>query len=225
MKKFFYPSIKRIKGIQAPEKFNCMIYLKSCGILTGVSAAQNLDLMIFRAVNSISGPAWLEDLALLLSSSWMWWLVFGAFLMGAVFFRKTRLLKTLLVCVFALIVSDVVSARLLKPTIKRYRPCYQLEVNVRTIKCGSQYGMPSSHAANAAAVLAVTAAVFGLFYLWAGGILALLVGLSRIYLGVHFPADILVGFMVGSSLGWLVLLLVKKISTWPVFRTRFLQQN
>jgi undecaprenyl-diphosphatase len=79
------------------------------------------------------------------------------------------------------------------------------------VSCGGRLAFPSSHATNISAV----AFLFSYFYrkgtLWFISI-ALLVGFSRIYVGVHYPGDVLFGFIVGCSLSILVLFLYVKMS-------------
>jgi undecaprenyl-diphosphatase len=100
--------------------------------------------------------------------------------------------------------SDFVASGILKPWIARLRPCHEpeLEAWVKVVgKCGGQFGFVSSHAANSVA-LAVFAwrvaphRVVG----WAVVGFALLHSYSRIYMGVHYPGDILGGALVGIVL-------------------------
>ena len=123
--------------------------------------------------------------------------------------RKGRVVAILLIPV--LIMSDQVSSSLLKPLFGRIRPCYELE-NVRLlVGCGGKLAFPSSHATNISAV----AFLFAYFYrkgtLWFA-FTALMVGYSRIYVGVHYPGDVLFGFFVGCSTSGLLIFLYLEIA-------------
>lgn len=183
------------------------------------------DLAGFRAINLSQGGKVIDSLAFVLSSPQTWWVVAGLVLVTGLFLRKKRILKALILCSLCLGVSDLVSARLLKPQFKRNRPCYQVEVNLRSGRCGSQFGMPSNHAANAAAVATAVTVFYAGVPVWIIGTLAFLVGLSRVYLGVHFPGDVLAGFLVGAVLGWTVSRSLVKLNTWPVLRLLSFRQN
>ncbi|MGB5403582.1 MAG: phosphatase PAP2 family protein, partial [Robiginitalea sp.] len=101
--------------------------------------------------------------------------------------------------------------------VQRLRPCYEPELEglVRLVKssCGGRFGYFSAHAANAFGLATFFAVFWGqrkrlwgaLLLLW-----AVVVGYSRIYLGVHYPLDILTGFLAGGLLGWLFAQLYKK---------------
>ena len=110
-----------------------------------------------------------------------------------------------LLVLLAIGASDAISARVLKPGIGRVRPCHELE-NVRLlVSCGGKHSFPSNHAANA---FAATVTLSFFYRRYAGYFLsaALLVGLSRIFVGVHYPGDVLGGFIVGSLCAGLFLL-------------------
>ena len=123
--------------------------------------------------------------------------------------RRGRVAALLLIPVLAL--SDQMSSSVLKPLFERVRPCHVLDHVRLLVGCGGKLSFPSSHATNISAVTIL----FGYFYrkgtIWFISI-AVLVGFSRIYVGVHYPGDVLFGFMVGSSLSILIIFLYKKIT-------------
>ncbi len=105
---------------------------------------------------------------------------------------------------FSLIVvtlTDQASSAVLKPLIERLRPCKIMEVNLLVGGCGAGFSMPSSHAAN----------LFGQAYLFLAVHrktacylipFAILVALSRVFVGVHYPADIICGAALGTLIGF-----------------------
>jgi undecaprenyl-diphosphatase len=86
--------------------------------------------------------------------------------------------------------------KLLKNRIKRDRPCQRLSSIHQRISPSDQFSFPSGHTAAAFVVATLLGYLFPIIALplftW-----ALLVGFSRIYLGVHYPSDILVGIVIG----------------------------
>ena len=109
--------------------------------------------------------------------------------------------------VLALAITDQATSHWLKPIFTRPRPCHTLSIDAfrLLVPCGAGHSMPSSHAANAFG----QALLFGLAFRhtrwWLAGI-AGVIALSRVFVGVHYPGDILVGSIVGAVLGIVVYL-------------------
>ncbi len=113
---------------------------------------------------------------------------------------NAKLRWLVLVSAVTLLLTDQVAAGLLKPILARPRPCQEyFSINL-LIGCGGGFSMPSAHAANAFG----QACVFTFFYPRYGWRLygfAALIALSRVFVGVHYPADILAGAVIGRVAG------------------------
>lgn len=120
-----------------------------------------------------------------------WWLWKG----------RRRALKVLIVAALAVGASDFAAHRVIKPWAARPRPERAGVPVVMRAPVGGAYGFPSNHASNMAAAAAVlTVAYPGGAPLFAG--LAVLVAYSRVYVGAHYPGDVLAGLALGTAIGW-----------------------
>ncbi|MDG1252242.1 MAG: phosphatase PAP2 family protein [Schleiferiaceae bacterium] len=102
----------------------------------------------------------------------------------------------------AVALSDWISVHGFKNVFERLRPCHDPEIQSQFIlaakSCGGRYGFVSSHSSTVwAAFMVVRAARPKAILLWTMGIYAFLVSYSRIYLGVHYPGDVLAGALLG----------------------------
>jgi undecaprenyl-diphosphatase len=105
----------------------------------------------------------------------------------------------------------------MKPLFGRLRPCHDPEIGhlIRIIRrCGGEFGFVSSHAANSVSVSTFFILLFRKShrYVWWILIWPLLFSYSRIYMGVHYPLDVICGAVVGIALGWLVYWGTEKLS-------------
>jgi len=117
--------------------------------------------------------------------------------------------------IFAISISDFTSVHFFKNVFLRYRPCHNLNikdiVHLVNNRCGGQYGFVSSHASNFFALATTVSFIFKkksiifLMYFW-----AIIVSYSRIYLGVHYPLDIIGGALLGITIGLIFGLLINK---------------
>lgn len=185
-----------------------------------ISFLIQIDRGLFFAINHGLRNRFFDGLMPLLSWDYLW--VAPVVLLALLCVRgsaRTRWIVFLLVLVFLL--GDAVSGRLLKPFFDRPRPYSTL---AGVYKEGSYLtrpqrpsdpgertlGFPSNHGVNAAGLAVV--AVYFFPRVWPlAATLAFLIGLSRVYEGVHYPADVLAGFLFGAALAGLVLLLQQRL--------------
>ena len=145
--------------------------------------------------------------------------------------NRRHALLVLAMLVLAVLMADQVSSGLIKHLVERLRPTHDpsLESMVHVINGyrGGLYGFVSSHAANFFAVSTFLSLVmrqrwvaFSLFT-W-----ALLQCYSRMYLGVHYPGDILGGIVVGVLAGWLVWCIMRWIQhRWRLPEGHYTRQD
>ncbi len=184
---------------------------------------QQIDSSIFLYFNGMHA-SWTDVLFYYISNRFVWiplYLLLAFFL-----FRRYR--KKAWIVVAAVVISVFLSdqsCNLIKRTVQRPRPSHNIELVDQvhlvakpdgTLYKGGPYGFPSSHAANAMA-LAFIVVIFLtrektlwtlLMFFW-----MLLVSYSRIYLGVHYPGDIIVGWCVGAIWSGLIIFGLQK-SKW-----------
>ncbi|MCQ2307909.1 MAG: phosphatase PAP2 family protein [Bacteroidales bacterium] len=182
----------------------------------------NLDHELFLFFNGLH-VGWLDPVMTFISSE-MGWIPFYAILLYLVF-RKSGwrgLLFVVIGVVILITCSDQLSSHVFKPVFHRLRPCHdpliQDLVHLPNGHCGGQYGFISSHACNTFALASFIALIMNKFYKKIGLLMfiwAALVSYSRIYMGVHFPGDVLcgaaVGMILGFGIGHLLLIVMKKI--------------
>jgi membrane-associated phospholipid phosphatase len=168
----------------------------------------NLDYRLFTIINSDWSNSFFDFICPLLRNKYLW-LPFYVFLFSFFIINFKR--KGWLIIVFMIVTvtcSDQISSHVLKPAVKRIRPCNQeiLAGNIRMlVNCSNSYSFPSSHASNHFAAALFLIALFAgrrkwlsiLLVLWAFSI-----SYSQVYVGLHFPMDVLAGAIIGSLIGW-----------------------
>ena len=125
----------------------------------------------------------------------------------------------ILVLIFAAGASDAICAQIIKPWIGRLRPSHEfIEFINLLVPKGGKWSFPSNHAANSFAF----ATVLSYFFDHKKSILfttASIIAFSRVYVGVHYPLDIIFGAIIGYILSWIVL------SIWVIIKMRELKRG
>ncbi|PQJ09752.1 phosphatase PAP2 family protein [Flavipsychrobacter stenotrophus] len=144
-----------------------------------------------------------------LRNQWFWVPVYFFF---AVFMPYKYGRKGAMWCLLffiSFIISDQVSAALLKPIFHRLRPCNNpalSDIIHIIVPCGSGYSFPSSHAANHFSISVFTGITLGRYYKWVWPVVILwaaVVCYAQVYVGVHYPLDVTVGACIGICAGTL----------------------
>jgi membrane-associated phospholipid phosphatase len=103
---------------------------------------------------------------------------------------------------------------ILKLVFHTPRP-YWIEPRVQPFSAETSFGIPSGHSQNATVAWGLLAAWANKTWGWViAGVLIFLIGLSRMYLGVHFPTDVLAGWAIGALVLWAILRYEKPLSLW-----------
>lgn len=171
----------------------------------------NIDSVLLLWLNGFHN-SFFDGLMYLTSEKWVWVPVYVAlFVATMVKFGFTR--RTVgVVAIFAITIAlaDNLCADYIRPLLCRPRPTHadsgiSAMVHIVNGYHGGHYGMPSCHSANSFGLAAITMLIFrnrkltAFIYLW-----AVFHTYSRIYLGVHYPGDILVGGLVGTAIAFAI---------------------
>jgi undecaprenyl-diphosphatase len=178
------------------------------GLLSGLLA---LDARAFLLINrSLQNP--LFDLLMPILSAKRYFLLPAAALMVMLLtWGGRRMWVVLAAGVLALALADQ-GTNLIKAGVHRTRPCHVIaEVHLLT-GCTRSFSFPSNHASNMFALATVGWLGFRRWR-WALLVLAAGVAYSRVYLGVHYPGDVLAGALWGAAVGWGCTGLAARI--WP----------
>jgi len=170
-----------------------------------------LDGQIFEWINGTTSNV-VFDAVLPIIRNKFTWIPFYVFLVGALFYQfRWRALPYIGFLILTVGLADTVSSKIIKPAVKRVRPCNRPADNstlkvIARIPCGSGFSFPSSHASNHFAIaFFLIASGWVVLRLWVSLLIlwAALIGYSQIYVGVHFPVDVLVGSVLGMAIGFL----------------------
>lgn len=176
-----------------------------------------MDIALFDFINQDLANPFLDAVLPIYREKTTWiplYLVMVVLLYRSYGARKT--LWLLLAVAATLAVADQLAASILKPWVGRLRPCAESDTVRILVGCGGKYGFPSNHATNhfALAMLLSLTWLRGQargwrisIFIWAASI-----SLAQVYVGKHYPGDILAGAVLGCLLAWLGVLVYRKLA-------------
>ena len=175
---------------------------------------KELDINLLVYLNSL-GSETFDKFWLIITNQLNWTPLFLLMFYGI--YKKIGGKQTLYLLLFIAILITFTdqTTNLFKHTFQRLRPCNNPDINsiIRVVQVRNSYSFFSGHAANTMAVATFLYLIlkrhfkyFGLLFLW-----PLIFAYSRIYLGLHYPGDILTGYFFGALFGSLLYLVYRKL--------------
>lgn len=176
------------------------------------------DTQLFLWLNSFHSPFW-DKIMWFISGKIEWLPLYLLIIAYIIYSYRWRSIAIIIAIIITISLADQLAAKAFKEVFERLRPSHNPEIQdivhlINNYKGGS-YGFVSNHAANSFSLAIFISLLFknkfislGVFF-WAG-----IVSYSRIYLGVHYPGDIIGGAILGIILGSLVYLIYRKSSEW-----------
>ena len=168
-----------------------------------------IDTDLFLLINQANTSV--LDTIMYYASSKFFWIPFYLLILVLISLKyKWKAIIAVLSIIIAIAIADLSSVHLFKNIFLRLRPCYEpalADIINNIVGCGGKYGFVSSHAANSFAIIIVVIKLIGDKYKWVNWVMPLwgiLILYSRVYLGKHYPGDVIVGALLGALIGWLV---------------------
>ncbi len=181
-----------------------------------MEALLELDRNLLLFFNEFSSPLF-DNFFWVITSVMIWIPMYAAILYVIVKEQGMKAIITILALALVVTLCDQISSNVFKDGFERLRPSREPAneglLNIINGYRGGMYGFVSSHATNSFGLAVLTSLLFR--YRWYTVFIvfwAVLNSYSRVYMGVHYPGDILGGLILGSLIGWFVYWLYEKVA-------------
>jgi undecaprenyl-diphosphatase len=178
-------------------------------MLKWIELFQHWDITVFFWINHGWSHPWLNPFFNFLSDLKDWYIPIAATIILLLWKGGPRGRFLVLALILAVTLADQ-SENHIKHWVNRKRPCVALAQVNTPEGVDTSPSFPSGHASNISAVMLVLGLTDRKRW-WVYSIWALAVGASRIYLGVHYPSDVLAGYCLGLFMGWWAWLIAENL--------------
>ena len=177
---------------------------------------KHIDQQLFLFLNGMHSTAF-DEIMWLISNKFIWIPLYLLIIYWFFKYNPENGWIWLIGIILLVIATDQLTSSILKPGFGRLRPCHDPKIShlVHNVKrCGGLYSFVSGHSANSFAIATFCFLLLreNLKYIWLLFIWAAVIAYSRVYLGVHYPGDILIGGIIGIIVAILFFRLTKKIN-------------
>lgn len=180
----------------------------------------SIDLTVFYFFNQTISTGFLDKFFSIITDVNKWYIAY-VILVGIAFFKGGRRGKIAVIgLILLIVVTDQTGYRILKDFFERVRPCNVLADVITPVGCAGGFSFPSNHALNNFAAAVFLLRLFPA-YKWIFLIVATLVSISRIYLGIHYPSDVLGGALIGAAFGYLFSIAALKLEQYFIKKNEF----
>ena len=166
------------------------------------------DKAIMHWINSGWSHPVLDFIFPLIRNKYFWLPLYILCIAWIIYNHQVRPVMTILLFLgLSIFATDTISSQLIKYNVQRPRPCHLTNMDppvIERVVCGSGYSFTSSHAANHFCIAAYFISIFGVvmgrwrlvWWCWAA-----LISIAQVYVGLHYPLDIIGGAILGTIVG------------------------
>jgi len=168
---------------------------------------ESVDRNIFFLINELHSPI-IDSLMLLISNKFIWIPLYFFLIYFMVKEKNKNVYLKVILCLITVILADFTTSSIMKPFFERLRPCHNNNINemIHLVgTCKGLFGFASSHASTTFSLASIMSFFYPriknikLLFLW-----SIVICYSRIYLGVHYPLDIIAGMIIGGLIAILI---------------------